>query len=64
MTLNYPHEGSVVQKANAVVGGLIPSHEIAILPDGRWENVLWVKNPSCVSKKIKTKIKIKLLTYM
>jgi len=33
MTLNYPHEGSVMPKANAVVGSLIPGREITTLPD-------------------------------
>jgi len=33
MTLNYPHESSVVLKANAVVGGSIPGREIVTLPD-------------------------------
>jgi len=32
-TLNYPHEGSVVPKVNALVGGLIPSREFTTLPD-------------------------------
>jgi len=31
MTLNYPHEGSVVPKA--VIGSSIPGHEIVTLPD-------------------------------
>jgi len=49
MTLYYPHEGLGVPKANAVVGGSIPGHEIATLPDGELhrEGI----NPSCVSKK-------------
>jgi len=35
MTLNYPHEGSVVPKANAMVGSSIPDPEIATLPNGK-----------------------------
>jgi len=35
MTTNYPHEGSVEPKANALIGGLISSCEIASLPDGK-----------------------------
>jgi len=35
MTLNYPHEGSGVPKANAVIGGLIPDCKITTLPDGK-----------------------------
>jgi len=35
MTLNYPHESSVVPKANAVVGSLILGCEIVILLDGK-----------------------------
>jgi len=31
MTLNYSHEGTVVLKANAMVGGLISGREIATL---------------------------------
>jgi len=36
MTLNYPHEGLGVPKANAVVGGLIPGCKIATLPMGNF----------------------------
>jgi len=35
MTLNYPHEGLVVPKANAVVGGSKPVCEIPTWPDGK-----------------------------
>jgi len=35
MTLNYPHEGSRVPKANAVVGSSIPGCKIATLPNGK-----------------------------
>jgi len=49
MTLNYPHEGLGVPKANAVVGDSIPSCKIATLPDGKLR--CGGKNPSCVSKK-------------
>jgi len=48
MTLNYPYEGLVVPKANAVVGGSIPSREIVTLPDGklcrREKSLICVKN--------------------
>jgi len=50
MTLNYPHEGLVVPKANAVVGGLIPGCEIATLSNGKLH--LWGKIPH-VCKKLK-----------
>jgi len=42
MTLNYPHEGSVVPKANAVVGGSIPGCE----------------SPPCLIGKLRRKRKI------
>jgi len=54
MTLNYPHDGSVVLKANVVVGGSIPSCEIATLPDGK--TLLWKKIPHVRQKKIKMHI--------
>jgi len=48
MTLNYPHEGLGVPKANAVVGGSIPDYKIATLPDGKLrrggKSLMCVKN--------------------
>jgi len=51
MTLNYPHEGSVVPKANAVVGGSIPGREIVTLLDGKLRH--GGKSLMCVKKKKK-----------
>jgi len=62
MTLNYPHEGLVVPKANAVVGSSKPVCEIPTLPDGKLRR--GGKIPHVCQKKTKvwvcTKIKPKL----
>jgi len=51
MTLNYPHEGLGVPKANVVVGGLIPVCKIVTLADGKLR--LGEKFLMCVKEKKK-----------
>jgi len=60
MTLNYSHEGLVVPKANAVVGGLKPVCEISTWPDGKLQcggKIPYVCQKKY--KKLKTKVKVK-----
>jgi len=55
---NYPHEGLVVPKVNAMIGGSIPHHEVPTWHDGKLPSGGKIPH---VCQKIKIKKKLKKL---